>query len=174
MLGDGHSGAEMRDGKIKYKGSPTFTSGDPESIGMMIDISKGLNSISTQRIRFGSTNLVLSKTKWLRELLCRCGVDIGINKHIHPYLMQADSNFVKHLIQGLFDTDGCVENLRHLSFSNISLKLIKDLQKLLLRFGVVSRLRKRPAGFMQIFIKKYPTKESFELIISQSNSSVIF
>ncbi len=174
MLGDGHSGAEIKNGKIKYKGSPTFTSRDPESVGMIIDISKGLHSISTQKVRFGSTSLVLSKTKWFREFLCRSGVDIGMRKQIHPNLMQADLNLAKYLIRGLFDTDGCVENLRHLSFSNISLKLIKDLQKLLLRFGITSRLRKRPAGFMQMLTKKYPTKESFELVISQNISIFLF
>ncbi len=174
MLGDGHSGAETRDGKIHYKASPSFTSNDFESIGKIIEISKGFHSIHKQRLRFGSISLVLSKTKWLREFLCRCGVEIGINKYIHNDLMQADLKLIKHLIQGLFDTDGCVENLRHLSFSNISIRLIKDLQKLLLRFGIVSRLRERSPCFMQIISKRYQTKKSFELVISQNRSIYLF
>ncbi len=174
MLGDGHSGAETRDGKIHYKASPSFTSNDFESIDKIIEISKCFHSIHKQRLRFGSISLVLSKTKWLREFLCRCGVEIGINKYIHNDLMQADLKLIKHLIQGLFDTDGCVENLRHLSFSNISIRLIRDLQKLLLRFGIVSRLRERSPSFMQIISKRYQTKKSFELVISQNRSIYLF
>jgi helicase len=174
MLGDGHSGSETKNQKIIYKGSPAFTSSDSESIDVMTKISKGFCSISQQRPRLGSISLVMSKTKWFREFLCRCGVDIGVNKHIDTRLMQADLKLVKHLLRGLFDTDGCVENLRNISFSSISITLIKDVQKLLLRFGITTRLRERPAGFMQILAKKCRTKRSYELLISQNRSIFLF
>ena len=44
------------------------------------------------------------------------------------------------------------------------------MQKLLLRFGIVSRIRKRKAGKMQIYNKEYATKEQWEIIITQKKN----
>ncbi len=174
MLGDGHSDVETRKRDIKYKGSPTFTSGDIESIELIEKISKSFDQFSKGVKRKGSISLVLTKKKWFREFLCRSGIEMGINKYISPLLMQADLKLISGLLRGLFDTGGCVERSKKISFSNISFKLIKNIQKLLLRFGIVSYLKRKPAGVMRITEKEYQTKESFELIISQNRCIFIF
>ncbi|HIH09193.1 MAG TPA: hypothetical protein HA254_00830 [Candidatus Diapherotrites archaeon] len=78
------------------------------------------------------------------------------------------------MIQGLFDTDGCVSRFRDLSFSNISILLIKDLQRLLLIFGIVARIRKRKGRPIQMDSKSYETKDHYELIIAQKESILAF
>ena len=174
MLGDGHSGAETRNYEIFYKGSPTFTSGDLESIEKIERVAKLFDPFSKRIKRFGSISLVLSKRKWFREFLCRCGVEMGKDKYIHPLLMQADTSLIRHLIKGLFDTDGYVQTGRNIGFSNISFQLIQDLQKLLLRFGIVSRVRKRPGRKMMIIRKVYQTKPQYELLIAHQSSILTF
>lgn len=174
MLGDGYSGAETRDNKIFYKGSPTFTSGDSDSIELIEIISKSFDQFSKRVQRRGSIGLVLTKKKWFREFLCRSGVEIGKSKHIHPLLIQADLKLVKQLMAGLFDTDGYIQTGRNIGFSNISIQLTKDIQKLLLRFGVVSRIRKRPGKNMHIIRKFYQTKDQYELLIAQQKSILLF
>ncbi len=174
MLGDGHSGAETRNNEIIYKGSPTFTSGDLESIKNIERVAKSFDPFSKRINRFGSISLVLSKRKWFREFLCRCGVEMGKDKYINPLLMQADLNLIRHLIRGLFDTDGYVQTRRNIGFSNISLRLIKNLQRLLLRFGIVSRMRKRPGRTMMIIRKVYQTKPQYELLISHQSGILTF
>ncbi len=174
MLGDGHSGAETRNKEIFYKGSPSFTSGDLESIKTIEKIVKSFDPFSKRVKRFGSISLVLSKKKWFREFLCQSGVDIGKNKYINNVLMQANLDLVKHLLIGLFDTDGCVEKSKRVSFSNISLRLIKNIQKLLLRFGIVSRVRKRPGKELFIIRKIYKIKDCYELTINQNKCLYLF
>jgi len=174
MLGDGHSGAETRDKKIIYKGSPTFTSGDLESIELIELISKSFDQFSKRKKRFGAISLVLTKKKWFREFCCKCGIEIGKNKHMNSLLMQADLKLVKPLIQGLFDSDGYVQTRRNIGFSNISFELIRDLQKSLLRFGIVSRVRKRLGKRIHIIRKFYQTKDHYELLIDQQRSILLF
>ncbi|MBI2667045.1 hypothetical protein HYX13_05525, partial [Candidatus Woesearchaeota archaeon] len=174
MLGDGYSGAETREGKFFYKGSSSFTSADEESISCIENISRLFENFTRRVKRSGSVSLVISKKKWFREFLCRCGIELGEKKYIHPLLMQAELNLIKGLIQGLFDTDGYVQTGRNVGFSNISIDLIKNLQKLLLRYGIVSRMRKRPARKLFIIRKIYQVKEQYELTIAQEQSILLF
>ncbi len=175
MLGDGYSGAEAKSGKILYKASPCLTGIDKE----VFDTAKKISNLFKLNFRetknyYGVPNLVLSKTKWFRALLVNCGVVKGQNKFVAEELKQAKKSFVRALIQGLFDTDGCVEKRGHLSFSNISLTLIKDLQRLLLLFGIVSRLRERKGGIMDFTGKAYKTKKYYELMVCQKTSVLNF
>lgn len=174
MLGDGHSGAETRNNEIIYKGSPTFTSGDLESIEEIERTAKSFDPFSKRIKRFGSISLVLSKRKWFREFLCKCGIEMGKDKYINPFLMQADLSLIRPLIRGLFDTDGYVGAGRNIGFSNISFQLIQDLQRLLLRFGIVSRVRKRPGRTIMIIRKLYQTKPLYELLIAHQGGIIAF
>ncbi len=174
MLGDGHSGAETRNNQIYYKGSPTFTSNDQESIELIEGIAKKFDPFTKKVKKQGSISLVLSKRKWFREFLCRCGVELGKDKYIHQNLMQTNLNLIKFLIRGLFDTDGYVQKGRNLGFSNISLKLIQDLQRSLLRFGIVTRVRKRPGRRIFILRKFYQVKDQYELTITQQKGILLF
>jgi helicase len=78
------------------------------------------------------------------------------------------------LLRGLFDTDGCVEKKGKISFSSISIKLVEDVQRILLNFGIVSLIRKRRGREINLHKKKYFSKNYFELIISHKKSILLF
>jgi len=158
MFGDGHSGAELIENKIKYKGSPSIVGRDKE----IFDIIKTVCNIYNINYRetknsFGVPQLILSKSKWFREFLVRCGVDIGINKKINSKLKSAPEEKTAYLIKGLLDTDGYVERIGKIGFSNISLELVRDLQQCFLRFGIITYFRTHKESTMQISNKTYKT-----------------
>ncbi|MBI4210772.1 MAG: DEAD/DEAH box helicase [Candidatus Diapherotrites archaeon] len=175
MLGDGYSGAETSNGAVKFKGSPCIVGRDSETF----EYAKGVSTVLGLKYRetqnsYGVPELFLSKEKWFRELLLSCGVDVGEHKFIAESLKLAKKETVAALLQGLFDTDGHVQKLRDVGFSNISIILIKDIQRLLLTFGIVSRLRKRKGSSMSVGEKIYKTKDYYELTIANKKSIVSF
>jgi helicase len=175
MLGDGYSGAETIDGRIKYKGSPCIVGRDNEIFSCIKEYCKQLKLNCRLSNNFnGTPQLVLGKNNWFREFLVRCGVEKRDKKHISSKLMTMDLENTASLLMGLFDTDGYLDKRVGPGFSNTSEKLIKQVQKLLLRFGIVSNIRKRKAGIMKIYSKEYKTLPHFELNIHQKKSIIDF
>lgn len=167
MLGDGYSGAEIVR-KIKYKGTPMF-------VNKNLLLLDGVKSFCANRnIRFresiskhGVPRIILTKSKWFREFLVRCGVDIGHKKRISSCLKEANTDLLSCILRGLFDADGYVEiKPKRIGFSSVSEKLVYDVQKCLLRFGIVSNIRIRKPNRVRIHNKTYQTRESSELLIT--------
>ncbi len=169
ILGDGYSGAEIFNSKIIYKGSPSIVGQDKEIFFKVIDACRELGiSYRMSKTFHGVPQLILGKNKWFREFLCRCGVEKGENKYISALIMNAEDYLVAELLRGLFDTDGFVQkHTKNIGFCSISYRLIKNIQRLLLRFGIVCAIRKRDSGFMKIYEKEYATKSIYELLINQ-------
>ncbi len=170
MLGDGYSGAEIEGGKVIYKGSPSIVGRDKEIFGEIrkfCDFYKLHYRMSNNS--YGVPQLVLSKVRWFREFLVRCGISVGDKKHIDARLLASKRSHLKWLLRGLLDTDGWVEQ-RHkrVGFSSISMNLIKDLRMSLLRYGIVTFVRKRKGGKIKLHKKIYYSKHGFVLYINQS------
>ncbi|MBW2995194.1 hypothetical protein KY312_02490, partial [Candidatus Woesearchaeota archaeon] len=175
MLGDGYSGAETNSNEIRYKGSPCVVGIDEEIFSHVAEICKRFKLNCKKGTTFhGTPNLVLGKNKWFREFLVRCGVEKRDKKHISEKLMGMNLENISSLLKGLYDTDGWVQEGQHIVFSNTSEILVKQIKKLLLRFGIVSRIRKRKEGSMRIYEKEYKTMCSFELAIFQKKSILDF
>lgn len=175
FLGDGYSGAEITDGRIKYKGSPSIVGEDREIFERIIKVCEryGIH-YRLGKNTYGTPELRLTKKPWFQEFLVRCGVDIGNKKHIDKRLMRADLDKTRYLVQGLFDTDGCAENRGRLSFSNISKELISDLRKCLLRYGIVTWVRERKGSTMEMHKKFYITQPGQELLIQNKHAILNF
>jgi helicase len=175
MLGDGYSGAESNGDVIRYKGSPSIVGLDDEILAHAKQTCADF-SISTRKDinPYGIPELVLGKNKWFREFLVRCGVEKGNKKYIHPKLMKMDNSSIAALLRGLFDTDGYVVKEKEIGLSNSSKELIMQSKKLLLRFGIVSRLRSRKKGRIKYAQKEYATEPYFELLINQNQSILDF
>jgi|ETNmetMinimDraft_2_1059921.scaffolds.fasta_scaffold01611_3 helicase len=168
MLGDGYSGAETVGNKIIYKGSPSLVGIDIEIFQVARVVCEILGISKRETIMAsGTPSLVLGKNKWFREFLVRCGVEKGKEKHINNKLLNLNRANTIGLLQGLFDTDGFVDRGMGPGFCNTSEKLIRQTQKLLLRFGIVSRIRTKKAGSMKIDRKEYKTLPCFQLEIHQ-------
>ncbi|MBI3413564.1 MAG: DEAD/DEAH box helicase [Candidatus Aenigmarchaeota archaeon] len=172
MLGDGYSGAETNNDRIKYKGSPSIVGRDAllfKEVKRLCNKRK-IHYRETKNV-YGVPQLVLSKSNWFREFLVRCGIDAGSKKYISLRLLSADRNLLKWLVKGLFDTDGWVEKrTKRVCFSNISVNLIKDVRMALLRYGIVTRARNREGKKLKMHRKIYYSKDSKELSINHSAS----
>ncbi|MFH1642512.1 MAG: LAGLIDADG family homing endonuclease [Nanoarchaeota archaeon] len=175
MLGDGYSGAEIINAKVKYKGSPSIVGIDNEIFLKIQEFSNQLKlSCRKTKTYHGTPQLVLGKNKWFREFLVRCGVEKRDKKHLSGKLMRMNLENTAFLLRGLFDTDGYLDKKAGPGFGNISRKLVKQVQKCLLRYGIVTAIRKRKAGYMKIYEKEYKTAPFFELNIHQKKSIIDF
>jgi helicase len=175
MLGDGYSGADIINGKIRYKGSPTIVGKDSEVFMHVIEACNLLNiSHRKNLIASGTPQLVLGKNNWFREFLVMCGIEQRDKKHISEKLMNLDEDNIIALLRGLFDTDGYVQKHKNVGFSSISQRMVKQMQRLLLRLGIVTRIRSRKASIMKIYEKEYKTAPCFELTINQKRSILDF
>lgn len=175
FLGDGYSGAEITDQGIKYKGSPSIVSEDKKIFKRIKNVcDKYKIHYMVGKNSYGTPVITLTRKAWFQEFLVRCGVDIGNKKHINKRLMQADLDKIRYLLQGLFDTDGCVESQGKVSFSNISKRLIADLRKCLLRYSIISWIRERKSSTMTMHTKIYYTKPAQELLIQNKQSILNF
>lgn len=173
FLGDGYSGAEIHNGEIKYKGSLSIVNEDQEVFDKIIKSCRkyGLN-FKINKNSYGNSQIVLTKAKWFREFLVRCGVDLGSRKHIDKKLMNASDDKLAFLLKGLFDTDGCMEKRGRISFLNTSEGLIKDLRKSLLRYGIVTWVKERKGQPVLMHDKTYHSTNSRELYI-QSRRGIL-
>lgn len=175
MLGDGYSGSELSEDGIIYKGSSSIVSKDQEILDTVQNFGKKFNlNCKKMKNSYGNSQIIISKTKWFREFLARVGIVKGADKHISDILMEMEDKNIKNLLMGLFDSDGFVNSSRSIGFSNTSIKLIVQVQKLLLRFGIVSRIRERKASKIRIHSKEYKTKKSYELIIGNKKGITTF
>ncbi|MFX0124057.1 MAG: DEAD/DEAH box helicase [Candidatus Hodarchaeota archaeon] len=175
MLGDGYSGAETNGGKILFKGSPSIVNSDEETLNHCRNICTTLNVSARRSINhYGTPKLVMGKNKWFRTFLVYCGVKKSDRKRISEKIMEMELENIASLLKGLFDADGYVNKGRSVGFANTSEILVKQVQKLLLRFGIVCRFRERRENFMRIGEKKYKTKKYYELLISQKKCLIAF
>jgi intein/homing endonuclease len=105
----------------------------------------------------------------LRSFLDKIGYNLDAksdNKRIPWVIMQSPKRVVAAFLKGLFETDGCFEGNRVISFSTASKRLAQEVQLLLLNFGIVCRIRYRTN-------KKY-NKVYCHINIIGSNSMNIF
>ncbi len=171
MLGDGYSGAQIKNGKIFYKGNPCLVGQDKEIFKFVEEFCKRYSiNFRKRKNSCGVSQIFLSKSKWLREFLVRCGIDKGEKKFINTSLLGSNTILLRHLLSGLFDTDGCVEKRGVVSFSNISDRLIEDTRRALLRYGIITWKRKRHENIIKVGKKSYNTKESIEIRIQHNFS----
>ena len=167
MLGDGYSGGTIVHGKFVPKTTPCLVGKDSEvrtHTKLLLD-RLGLpywERVSTQ----GIPQLFLSKKRWFVEFMTRCGVLQSTEKHVAPQLLYLPKDQVAALLRGYFDADGYVSKRKSIGVSSISLQLIRDVQKLLLRFGIPTRFRTRKKSTLNITGAQHNTKQHYELTIA--------
>ncbi len=139
------------------------------------------NSPATVRItptscKYSITNtFVINKFKEFVDLSL-----LGHEKYISNRIFSLGLGEQKYILQGLFSSDGTVANYgeksQYVSLDSTSLQLLKDVQLILLGFGIKSKLYKnRRAGKDKAFLpdgrgglKEYNVKEMHSLRISRS------
>lgn len=153
----------LGDGSIT-NGSPLFIVGKPalqsdfenavsEFGGVETVLAKYSGRTPTLRIRQsgGGSTKVNSVTNWLRQL----GV-FGCNSHkkfIPKEVFTLKKELIAILVNRLFSTDGWASVLAsgqiQLGFASVSERMIRQVQHLLLRFGVIAKLKKRAVKYKE-------------------------
>ncbi|MBI4176121.1 MAG: hypothetical protein HY518_02875 [Candidatus Aenigmarchaeota archaeon] len=96
------------------------------------------------------------------------------NIHVTEKLSLLPNHLLKGYLQGMFDTDGCANPRKtggsSIELDSVSKELIEGVQLLLLRFGIISRVRKRKATLSSIKGRPVISKEKYTLEISGSEN----
>ncbi|MBZ0134697.1 MAG: ribonucleoside-diphosphate reductase, partial [Rhodanobacter sp.] len=115
----------------------------------------------------------------LRDLAFGMGMAVG-RKTITPQMERAGSAFTVGLLRGLFDADGSVQGSQEkevsLRLAQSDAQLLRSVQRMLLRLGVVSTIHenRRPAAVRALpdghgGRRGYATQAQHELIVSGDN-----
>jgi intein/homing endonuclease len=108
-------------------------------------------------------------TKWLRQLDL-----MGRNSHtkfIPKECFNWNNEAVANLIGAYYDCDGTII-ANAISFTSVSERLVKDVQRLLLKFGILSNIKKRKTSWKYKEIKKH--SKAFALTISGQENVQLF
>jgi len=133
LLGDGC----FRGGNIQF-------SGQKEVWDYITPILEKTFNSYVNKVKNGNTYLgfIRDKEKYNSNKLKKWIISLGLFDKKSEDKFIPDKNFsedfLKGLIVGLFETDGSLNNKKDFSYSSVSKKLIEDIQRILLKFGVHS------------------------------------
>jgi ribonucleoside-diphosphate reductase alpha chain len=116
---------------------------------------------------------------YFKKLTMKLGMKLGM-KTITKEMEQTSSEFCKGLLRGLFDADGSLQGRQSkgvsIRLAQSNLEILKAVQRILLRFGIFSRIyvNRRGEGISKMpngkgGTKNYPHKAQHELVISKEN-----
>lgn len=171
------AGAMLGDGACGYPESPQFINFD---LDVVMEVSQNVarlgnvRMVSTKRAgaygfrRLTSIGHERSGLTLLLERLDMAGRNAH-SKHIPAPYFQADEETISYLLAGLWLTDGSVERRDgHLSFSSVSERMIFEVQHLLLKLKIISRVRYQAA------LLNGTRFDSWNLTISDRESKLAF
>lgn len=120
-------GLYLADGSTEKGGRVTITKPDSE----IVEFLRARGFVTNQKIHHRRSGL----DTWLSQY-----VDVtkkALTKEISPFFLCADRETQIALLQGMFDGDGCAIKDGRINYSSSSYKLTKQLQIMLLNFGIV-------------------------------------
>ncbi len=170
-------GAMLGDGGCVIPGSPTFTNFEPEvveAVGQAIGQLGNVVMVSTKAAgHYGFNRLTQMghQRSGLSLLLDKHGMTgIGARlKSIPAQFFRCDAQTLSRLLAGLWVTDGSIEARDgHPTIASASERLIGDIQHLLLRLGIIARVRYKQARLNEKLF------DSWNLTISDIESKRVF
>ncbi len=171
------TGAMIGDGGLGHPDSLTFTNFDADVVETVSQNVERLGNVKMTQHKakghYGFRRLSLmgherSGLNLLLEKLDLLGRDAR-TKTIPQVYFLADQETISALLAGLWVTDGCIETQRgNLTIASASEQLIIDIQHLLLRLGIISRVRYKSA------ILKEKRFDSWSLAILDVQSKRLF
>ena len=149
-------------------------------LGILKKYLDGLNGKQVKPLEYGNT-IRIEYSKKITKVLEKFGVKKtrAEGKEVPEAVLRGDRKTVKHFLSALFSSDGSVQGSREKSasirLSSSSEKLLRQVQILLLQFGILSKiyLKRRKAGKKLTHSSKrkkqkmYNYKKQHELIISR-------
>lgn len=130
-------GLLVGDGNTTLKSQITLTSADSEISDFFIKYVKDNFSYDVQK--YGKYEYKIYST-YLRKCLYNLGIkyDTSHTKEIPRFIRQSPKECCRGFLQGLFDTDGGVEQ-KIVSYATTSEELSRQVQLMLLNFGIISK-----------------------------------
>lgn len=138
FIGDG-----MIDKKYSFQ---SITNSDAEVLNFCIDYCNKYNisyRIDEDKRRSNLYDIIFKQFSWFFDKynIKRC---LSYYKEV-PYIIRTSSRETQiNFLKGLFDTDGGFEKNGIVTLCSVSKKLIKEVQMMLLNFGIISRWREKP------------------------------
>ena len=141
----------VADGSLGKGSSPVFTKADPE---VRMDFEAAVEAKGDECVEFtnkagvehvrvrgksGSRNNVIAHLKEVGLHGLRSG-----EKFVPDFVFGLEKSKLRLFLNRLFTCDGSVEASGRVSYSSTSLRMVREIQHLLLRFGIVSVMRDRP------------------------------
>ncbi len=148
------AGAMLGDGGCGHPNSLTFTNFDAEVVETFRQNVEKLGNVQLTQHKakghygFRRLRLMGHERSGLNLLLEKLDIlgQSANTKTIPAAYFLADQKAICCLLAGLWVTDGCIERGRgNITFSSASEQLVSDIQHLLLRLGIISRIRYKPA-----------------------------
>ena len=128
------------DGCMTSKNTIIFTNIGDEILDKFKNITQKYFNVDVKKRSGNNYDYEINDT-YLRKYLEIIGFDYSrsYDKKVPKSIMVASKDVVSAFLQGLFDTDGTVDN-KIISLTTVSEKLAKQVHFLLLNFGIVSKL----------------------------------
>jgi predicted DnaQ family exonuclease/DinG family helicase len=171
------AGTMLGDGSCSRPDSLRFTNFDPGVVeAMEVAVAKlGNVRLTTNKAKghygFKRLSLMGHQRSGLNRLLERLDI-IGkdaLSKHIPAPFFEAEADSLACFLAGLWVTDGSIESRDgHPSYCSASYRLIYEMQHLLLKLEIISRVRYKQ---VHIHSKKF---DSWHLIVSDHESKLAF
>lgn len=128
------------DGCMTSKNTIIFTNIGDEILDKFKNITQKYFNVDVKKRSGNNYDYEINDT-YLRKYLEIIGFDYSrsYDKKVPKFIMAASKDVVSAFLQGLFDTDGTVDN-KIISLTTVSEKLANQVHFLLLNFGIVSKL----------------------------------
>ncbi|MDD5192031.1 MAG: LAGLIDADG family homing endonuclease [Candidatus Nanoarchaeia archaeon] len=139
IIGDGYISKERIE----------FVNNDMEVIGDYKDILNKFNLHYTERLDKNITRIYINNSSFYKKIKNMFienhqGSITSTIKKIPDSLLSADNLAISNLLAGLYDTDGSVrKDIAVIEFCTKNQELANQMQGLLLRFGIISKIKKR-------------------------------
>jgi phage terminase large subunit len=161
-------GMLLGDGCLVKPHETTFTTADKEIIENIINdgykVNKRKSSYCYSIVDFSKEN------KYLNDYNLKVKSDL---KYIPDEYKYSCINDRLQLIQGLFDTDGYVDNRGHIEFTTVSFKLAKDVQELIWSIGGKCTIKQHSSSYLKNG-ERIKCKEKYRLYIRTKIDKSLF
>ena len=148
LLGDGDLQKTLNSFSVRLSSSePTLINTYTQVLSDEWGLSCDVRPATSARPQAARTSSVI-----LGETLLSLGMACSPKSHriqFSEHVLHLDNSLLSHVLAGLFDTDGWVhlrsgKGSSQIGLSSVSEDLIRQVQLVLLRFGIHSRIRSRP------------------------------
>ena len=149
------------DGGLNNKNNVTLTNGDDHILNFIREYYKKRKISFREELNSKKSINIISKKPhrdFLRENY-NIEYSLSTNKEWPIDILKSKKNIVASFIRGLYESDGWVENKPSIHIGLNNERFIKNLQCILLNFGIISSIR----------VKKNNKKDNFVLSIYRSN-----